>query len=198
MLCIDKLGKQAKKANTLPMIWLTRTGIHVSCLHSLEFWAKHITEEKNWKLFLVPFKENKPFQGIPLLWVPLCDYFVLVLNPMGQHENCSWGFNVRHQKKQSKNYVQKPHMYVCWFSCGSKVKIRNRRGERKVKKREGKGKNSTAISIETKLKMFPNKRGRVFNGTLLLGDNVAFMVRFLSTEISNSCSMMSFQKMLLQ
>lgn len=82
-------------------------------------------------------------------------------------------------------------MYVCSFSCRSKTE-RNRRGERKGKKGEEKAKNSTAISIETKLKMFPNKRGWVFNKTLLLGDNAAFMVRFLSTAISNSCSMMSF------
>lgn len=78
-----------------------------------------------------------------------------------------------------------------------KKKTKNRRGERKGKKREEK-RNSTAISIGAKLEMFPNKRGRVFNETLLLvRDNVAFMVRLVFTVISNSCSM-SVQKTLLQ
>lgn len=89
---------------------------------------------------------------------------------------------------------------ICMFADSLvevKKKTKNRRGERKGKKREGK-RNSTAISIEAKLEMFPNKRGRVFNETLLLvRDNVAFMVRLVFTVISNSCSM-SVQKTLLQ
>lgn len=209
MPCIPKLGKQAKQQNTVskrpayPNLegkqrskytshGLTNKNRHPSFMPSLpRVLSKTHFRRKNWKLFLVPFKENMPFQGIHQLWVPLCSYFVPVLNPMGEHENYSWEFNVRCQKKQSKNYVQNPHMYVCSFSCRSKTE-RNRRGERKGKKGEEKAKNSTAISIETKLTMFPNKRGWVFNKTLLLGDNAAFMVRFLSTAISNSCSMMSF------
>lgn len=91
------------------------------------------------------FKENKSFQGINLLWVPLCGSFVPVLNPVGQHENWSWGFHVRNQKQQSKNYVQNP---ICMFthSLVEEKKKKNRRGERKKERKEEKGKNSTAAS----------------------------------------------------
>lgn len=125
MPCIPKLGKQARsKAHFLPMVWLTRTVIHLSQLLSLGFWAKHISEEKKLKSgFWCHLRKRSPSRESIY-----CEFhYVVILFLFSIHgENISIAYEDLMSEVTKQELCTKPP-YVCFLTLLWKCKRKKRK-----------------------------------------------------------------------